>query len=111
MAFALRICGKTKSGQVVETEPSWWNINELRSTYDFTEELDYYLDCYLYVDKKTFLKIKKSQEKYRKKGIYEDELWSGINDQTKDELDDLVQNLQEGSSIKIWIYEWESGLG
>ena len=111
MAFALRVSGKTKNGQEIHIEPSWWNINELRSTYDFKEELDYYLDCYLDVDKQTFQEIKESQEKYRKKGIYEDELWSGINDQTKDELDDLVQNLQEDSAIKIWIYEWESGLG
>ncbi|MFD0976832.1 hypothetical protein [Salinimicrobium gaetbulicola] len=111
MAFALRISGKTKNGQEVYIEPSWWNINELRSTYDFKEELDYYLDCYLYVDKKTFLKIKESQDKYRRKGIYEDQLWILENDRTNSELDEFLQKLQEDSQITIWIYEWESGLG
>lgn len=111
MAFALRITGKTKNGQEVEIEPSWWNIIELRITYDFKKELNYYLDYYLYVDKQTFQEIMRSQEKYRRKGIYKDEYWKEENQQTKSELDDFVENLQEDSTITIWIYEWESGFG
>lgn len=110
MAFSLRITAKTKNGQDVELEPSWWNEEQLRSTYNFKKELNYFLDYFIYINKKTFLDIIESQEKYRNKGINEEEDWMEENDHTKAELDDLVQNLQEDSIIKIWIYEWESGL-
>lgn len=110
MAFALRITAKTKNGKEVEIEPSWWNTDQLRSTYNFKEELDYYLDYYLYVNKQTFLDIMESQEKYRNREIYGNKDGVTIGDVTKAELDDLVQNLLEDSTIKIWIYEWESGL-
>lgn len=111
MAFALRVSGKTKNGQKVEIEPSWWNVNELRGTYDFKEELDYYLDCYLYVDKKTFREIMKGQEKYRRKGTYKNEYWMVENDRANSELEHFIEELQEDSAIRIWIYEWESGRG
>ncbi len=108
MAFAFRITASTNNGQEVKIEPSWWNIDQLRSKYNFKEELNYYLDYYLYVDKQTFQEIIKSQEKYNKKEIYDDELWNLENDQTTTELDDLVKNIEEDSTIEIWIYEWES---
>lgn len=111
MAFALRITATTKNGQEVRIEPSWWNINQLRSTYDFKEELDYYLDCYLYVNKQTFQEIVVSQEKYKNTPLYQYELWKVQIDQTTSEIDDLVQNLPEDSTVEIWVYEWESGLG
>ena len=111
MAFSLTVSGRTKNGQEVEIKPSWWNINELRNTYDFKEELDYYLDCYLYVDKQAFQEIMRSQEKYRRKGVYKNDYWMEENQRTDSELCDLIENLQEDSTITIWIYEWESGLG
>ncbi|GAB2777454.1 hypothetical protein [Salinimicrobium soli] len=111
MAFALRVSGTTKNGEEVQIEPSWWNINELRNTYDFTEELDYYLDCYLYVDKQTLQEIMKSQEKYRRKESFKVDYWMEENQRTESELDHFVANLEKDSTIKIWIYEWESGLG
>lgn len=111
MAFALRITARTNNGKVVKIEPSWWNIDQLRSKYNFKEELDYYLDYYLYVDKQTFQGIRESQEKFRKKGLYENELWIGLNNRTTTELDHLVNNIEENSTVEIWIYEWKSGLG
>ena len=111
MAFALRITAKTKNGKEVEIEPSWWNIDQLRSTHSFQEDIsDYYLDYYLDVDIRTFKDIMEGQEKYRKKGVYGYKDWIEENDHTKDELVHLVQNLLEGTTIKIWIYEWETGL-
>lgn len=111
MAFTLKIVAETKNGQEVEIEPSWWNKDELRSSHSFTEELNYnYLDYFLFVNKQTLGDIAQSQEKYRNNGIYEYEGWVKVNDKTKAELDELTQNLQDDSIIKIWIYEWESGL-
>lgn len=106
MAFALRITATTKNGQEVRIEPSWWNKSELRSSYDFKEELDYYLDCYLYVNKKTFQEIVESQERYKNKPLYQDEYWKEENSQTTSELDHLIQNLEKESTVEIWIYEW-----
>ena len=111
MAFALRITAKTKLGQEVEINPSWWNKDELRQTHKFKKEINHnYLNYFLYVNKQTFLDIIESQDIYRNKGIYGYERWIKINDHVKAELEDLIHNLKEGSTIKIWIYEWESGL-
>jgi len=111
MAFALRIVARTKNGHEVKIEPSWWDKDELRSTHNFTMEVnDYYLDYFLFVNLLTFQDIMESQEKYRTKGICEHEDWITDDDEKKAKLDELVQNLQEDSIIKIWIYEWESGL-
>lgn len=107
MAFALRITATTKNGQEISIEPSWWNENELRSTYDFKEELDYYLDCYLFVNKQTFQEIVESQEKYKNKPLYQDEYWKEENSQATSELAHLIQNLEKESTVEIWIYEWE----
>ena len=110
MAFILKIVAETKNGQEIEIEPSWWNKDELKSSHSFKEEVNHnYLDYFLFVNKQTRGDIAQSQEKYRNKGIYEYEGWVKVNDRTKVELDELTQNLEEGSKIKIWIYEWESG--
>jgi hypothetical protein len=111
MAFALRITAKIKNGQEVEIEPAWWNINQLLRTHNFKEDSsEYYLDYYLYVNKQNFLNIIDSQEKYRKKEIYRDGFWILENNLRGSEFDHLVENLEEDSTIRIWIYEWESGL-
>ena len=111
MAFSLRIVAKSKNGQTIVIEPSWWNTDELRMTYIFKKEVDnYYLDYFLNIDVQTFQNIMESQEKYRNKGIFGYQGWIEVNNRRKTELDNLIQNLQEDSTIKIWIYEWESGL-
>lgn len=111
MAFALRIVAKTENDQEVNIEPSWWNLNELRKNYNFKEEIEFYdIDYILYVDKKTFIKIVDSQEKYRDMGVYEYIEWKNINTVTKFKIDKLILTLKEKDLVKIWLFEWESGM-
>jgi hypothetical protein len=112
MAFALRISAKTTDGQEVKIEPSGWSIKQLLSTHAFTEDLsDYYLDYTLYVNKQGFLDIMKQQERNRKIPLDDNEFEILDNIRTSNEFDHLLDNLEEGAIIQIWIYEWESGLG
>jgi len=111
MAFALKIIACTKEGQEVEIAPSWWNIKELRRTYNFEEVTDqHYRDYILYVDQQRLQQIIIDQEKYRDQGVYQYESWKKINAETLAELNKLISKLTNNDSIKIRIYEWESGL-
>lgn len=110
MAFDIRITTTTKRGKKIELEPAWWNIDELKNSYQFKSEINNsYQDYILTVDKQTFLDIIESQEKYRNKGLYQYEGWVKTNNKTKTKMDRLVLSLKKDSIIKIWIYEWESG--
>ena len=111
MALALKIIVRTNNGQEVEIEPSWWKQSELRRMHSFTEAANqHYRDYILYVDKLTLQEIIASQEKYRDQGVYQYEGWKKINTGTNEELHNLLNQLTESDKIKIWIYEWESGL-
>lgn len=111
MAFALKIIAKTKNGEEIQIEPSWWNKGELRNNYEFKKEVNFhYFDYVLFVNKQNFQFIKESQEKYRNKGIYEYKGWIEVNNRTEARLENLLNELHEDSIVKIWIYEWESGL-
>jgi len=111
MAFALKIIGNTKDGREVEIAPSWWNIKELRRTYNFNDTGNQqYRDYHLSVDKPAFQEMIASQEKYKDQGIYNYEGWKKINAETIEKLHDLLSQLTDSDSVKIRIYEWESGL-
>jgi len=111
MAFALKIIANTKEGQEVEIAPSWWNIKELKRTYNFEEVKDqHYRDYVLFVNKPVFQEMMVSQEKYRDQGVYQYESWKKINTETLAELNKLLSKLSNNDSVKLRIYEWESGL-
>lgn len=111
MAFTLKIIVSSKEGQKVEIEPSWWNIKELKRTYSFEEVTNqHYRDYLLFVDKPTFQEMMVSQEKYRDQGVYKYEGWKKMNTETIERLNNLLSQLTDNDSIKIRIYEWESGL-
>jgi len=111
MAFALKIISATEDGQKFEIEPAWWNIKELRSSYNFTEVgKQSYQDFKLYADKRTFEEIIMSQEKYRDQGVYSYGGWKNINAKMYAALQKLLKLLSESDQIIIRIYEWESGL-
>lgn len=113
MAFDIKIVVQTSDTCLNEIEicPSWWNLNELQEDYCFIEDSSsYYMDYILYVDKFKLIEIAEKQNKYLDEGIYSSEGWREINAKEKSELDKLLNQLNENSKIKIWIYEWESGL-
>jgi hypothetical protein len=110
MAFALKIVVTLKNGEE-EIEPAWWSKVDLQKNFNFKEEINhYYLDYVLYVNKSTFIEILKSQEHHRKDRFYNSQGWKEINNKTKEKIDEILLKLDDKSKIKIWIYEWESGL-
>lgn len=108
MAFDLKIVAKTKDGKKVEIEPAWWNLREIENHYDIIEKVhESHFDCSLRIDKQVFIKMVEDQEKYR------EDAYGGkvAKRQAKKKIDEIISNLDDIDSIKIWISEWESGLG
>jgi len=110
MAFALKIIGTNNDGQEVAIEPAWWNIKELRRTYNFTATgKQSYQDFEFHADKQTFEKIIASQEKYRDQGVHSYGGWRKINTEMHAALQKLLKLVSDRDQVTIKIYEWESG--
>ena len=111
MAFAVRVTGLSESkDKLFEIEPTWWDIESLKSKIKFREELDYYLDLYATISKNEFIQLHKSFLKSATSGVYSDKSWKGI---IKDDVNKMDESINDESIVQyeIWIYEWESGLG
>ena len=112
MAYDLSVSAITSDNNKFYLEPRWWNINELRNTYQFEVVGSHgYTDYVLYVKKQTFIQILNSQEKYRLKGLYSTDGWKQIIDEEMKKLDDFIEKLTDTQEVEILIFEWESGLG
>lgn len=112
MAFSTKIEAKINKTdtKLISIEPSWWNQQELREIYSFTEELSHgYRDYTLKVTPKEFSEILNHQRKYLNKGIYSLKEWIKVNNETILEIDGMLKKTNEHSEITISIFEWSYG--
>ena len=108
MAFELKIVAETKDGKKLEIEPSWWDMREVENHYEIIEKVyESHFDVSLHIDKQVFIKMVEDQEKYKDRGYGR----KVAKRQAKKKIDEIISKLDNIDTIKIWIHEWESGLG
>jgi len=110
MAFGIHICAKIHPNdkENVIIEPSWWNYREIWKEHNFVQTGNYaYTDYIWNLDKTEFINLLKSQEKYLNQGIYAHEQWIKNNDATMNQINNLLEQIDRDSDLKIRIFEWD----
>lgn len=110
MAYGIHILAKINPSDKEEIviEPAWWDVREIWKAHDFIQTGNYAYTDYIWKPKKDELvELLKSQEKYLNEGIYSIEQWVKNNNETIVEINDLLENLNENSDLKVRIFEWD----
>lgn len=110
MAFAIQILAKLNPSDKEEIvfEPMWWDYREIWKAHNFIKTGDYAYTDYLWnINKDELIELLKSQEKYLNNGIYAHEKWVAANNEELSGINNMIEEINENSDLKIRIYEWD----